>query len=492
MMPPEIITIENETPLNLISPIATMSTKLSAEVQRVYWSMLYSAQLFLQDNPAQNVFEVSYAHLRTISGINGTHITDLKAAIEELSKTAVKFDFFGQNKKFDWGMTGLVAYARLRNDKARGELRLEFQLSKLIISQILNPECHSTMIPMQCVRNVKYGKYTYLILGYCADYSDKAKTPPKISVELFRDYLKLDDNQYTNFGDVKKKIIDPVLEELKKSPFNVSVEYFKKGAKIVELQFSSKVRQIKHCTDDSVLSAEEKIRQTSELIELLPADIQGALTEHVANALAIIGYEACKWNIDYSLMRMAMGKVRDLIPFIITALEINYAKDALAGEKKDLEKKEQKQIAARAAVIKTIADDKAKEILAAEERRTLAIAMDWYNSRSVERRAEIDKLASADLIEGLGKGQWVEKHYNTLNDSQRAIGKADAINVVSDVVEIVKPNDNDNALVLKKALDHFNCKTEAQKKVILNAIEEIKAGEFDMKLYLYFMDMGEI
>lgn len=88
------------------------------------------------------------------------------------------------------------------------------------------------------------GKYEGIIYKLCKDYIGVGKTP-KMTVDQFRTYLGLKDNEYKDTWDFNKRCINiPIksINENELSDINVTVDFLRKGRKIEGLQFSAEYK----------------------------------------------------------------------------------------------------------------------------------------------------------------------------------------------------------------------------------------------------------
>lgn len=80
-------------------------------------------------------------------------------------------------------------------------------------------------------------KYTPRLYRFISSWKGKQHIPP-MSIDKFRAWLNLNEKQYINYADLKKRVLDPVNEELKKYGdcwFNVGT--VKDGKKVTDLNF---------------------------------------------------------------------------------------------------------------------------------------------------------------------------------------------------------------------------------------------------------------
>lgn len=281
--------------LQVASPIATMSVKLNLEQRKSYAGLLYGARVDLRSNPAQTVFEVPVDDLNALCGLDGKDSKRYRLNLRAMVKADVEFDYFNSDRDPEWSTTGLLAGADVV--KIDGVQTVRYSFSHVILEKVLRPQRYATL-EFDSIAQIRSSKYAAVIYSLCKNYisrNNKHISPPEMSTDDFRKYLKLG-NEYPNFGNVKKFVIEPAIKELNEcTEIEVSVEYKTEGRKITRIKFKAAYK------DYQKLLSKDQFSKVADILNLIPVEYRESLKQLVVDKLASHGEEYCVSNIEAAL-----------------------------------------------------------------------------------------------------------------------------------------------------------------------------------------------
>lgn len=231
-----------KTPQGLIHISHTMTI-----IQYKYWILLLhnlKRQVLQGINPDEKGFY--YISMKEVNALMGLKATQKKSIIfddlKALKNITVSYNILekdGQKAKVGHGFISEWSVSNNRIGyilpSTFVSMMLELDENKQNIFQILNWE----------IFNSFSGKYEAIIYKLCKDYVGIGKTP-KFSIDKFREYLGLKNNEYEEFKILNHWTIKNPIKSINKSEISdidINVEFERKGRKIVSLQFIVKQKQ---------------------------------------------------------------------------------------------------------------------------------------------------------------------------------------------------------------------------------------------------------
>lgn len=228
--------VETKTPQELIH----IKHSISA-VQYKYWFILikiFQEYLLSGVEPDNKGFySVPIAELEKLMGYEIKR-KDLKSDLFSLSGTAIAFNYIKKNgEKVFYGASFLPEFEVYSKT-------VKFILPSFIKSILLGESEYKKMFLIMDwnIFNSFNGKYEAIIYKLCKDYLGFGKTK-YMSIETYRDYIGLKDDEYTSTDDFTKRCLrNPVkkINENNLSDIFINIVYKKQGRKIIGLHFEVK------------------------------------------------------------------------------------------------------------------------------------------------------------------------------------------------------------------------------------------------------------
>jgi len=363
--------------LILAAAIACMSSKMNLEQQKTFLGLIYVARAALRHNPEQWVFSVLHHEFSKLCGLRDKSVDDFIENVEVLMDVKARLNYLNKRDQVVKNSTNLVGDIKSIPFRQNRSL-IEFSFPKTIWNLIKDPDIYVTL-GMQSINSIRACKYSIPIYSFCRNYmsaDNRHIAPPEMTPEFFRDFLHLESDGYANFGNVKKKVIEPAMAELNKiSEINIECEYRSQGKKVVGIKFrpSFKKNVIELNRDDAA--------QLDEIMKLIPAKYRLELKSVVTKHLDKHGVDYCVSNIKYAVKTTDGSNPAVLIKF---ALEKDYAEPFRT--QKEVEKIKKAEETAAKTKKKAQEELSEKEALRQQQR-----ALEIYNDMSDESRAEVDE-----------------------------------------------------------------------------------------------------
>lgn len=202
--------------------------KLSLQEQRC---VLYAIS---QIKPTDEVFQEYVLDLNLfyrVAGLSGESYTELKSILKGLSDKSwwARIDNKGTESLVRW-------FSTLRTNKGKGTVTIKFHedMMPYLLAVTSNPDNFYTHYTLQYIlpMNSQYSPRLYELL----------KSYQKNNDEWFFDVddlkKKLDSEQYKDFYDFKRRVLEPAVEEINKyTDINIAWEAKKEGVKYTRINF---------------------------------------------------------------------------------------------------------------------------------------------------------------------------------------------------------------------------------------------------------------
>lgn len=225
--------VETKTPQELIH----IKHSISA-VQYKYWFILikiFQEYLLSGVEPDNKGFySVPIAELEKLMGYEIKR-KDLKSDLFSLSGTAIAFNYIKKNgEKVFYGASFLPEFEVYSKT-------VKFILPSFIKSILLGESEYKKMFLIMDwnIFNSFNGKYEAIIYKLCKDYLGFGKTK-YMSIETYRDYIGLKDDEYKEFKALNRRAISEPIENINKNELSdifVTVKFKRENRKIVGLYF---------------------------------------------------------------------------------------------------------------------------------------------------------------------------------------------------------------------------------------------------------------
>jgi len=176
---------------------------ISVLQRKVYNVMLHEAQQELKKDKSKILFLMSISKLKDKAGIHASNNVHLKKSIDKLRFMGVETVY----ENGDWLVFNLIAQARKNGDL------LEIQFPEYI-RQSLVENTYYTTIDLMIIKQLQ-GKYAVIIYEMAMRYHKKEI--PELTIEEFRKLTGTTNiKTYNNFGENKRKVIEPAIKEINK------------------------------------------------------------------------------------------------------------------------------------------------------------------------------------------------------------------------------------------------------------------------------------
>ena len=219
---------------SLIKPKGTLhiSNDLS-RMEKLTWNVLLGN---CKDKLAdRGDFKIDALSLLNHLGLGDTNYSYLKKILKALNGTQVEWNVLGVDRKTEWGVTTLLASAKLKNGVCF------FEFSKELRNKIVESELYAR-IWFHIEKKLK-GKHSITIYEFLLAYynrKEKIGDTPKLSIEDFKKAIGKE-GQYKDFKNLKRFVINPSIKDInEKSDIFVTFKTFKTGRKIEEIKFHIK------------------------------------------------------------------------------------------------------------------------------------------------------------------------------------------------------------------------------------------------------------
>ena len=220
------------------SPAIQIESKIT-HLQRRAWNVLLANAY--NELPTKDIHRVSVAELAKSLGFNSRDYDHLKETLEALVDCTVKWNILGKDKKAEWGVASLLAEVRIKDGICT------YAYPPYLRTKLYNPRIY-TKLNLR-LQNQFSSRYALILWEVCFDYFDIARNEgetPFIPLEIFRELMGLDSDEYPVYKVLNRDVIKPAIEEINAlTNFYIEVENKRLGRKIAELKFRiSRLREI--------------------------------------------------------------------------------------------------------------------------------------------------------------------------------------------------------------------------------------------------------
>jgi hypothetical protein len=273
----------------------------------------------------------------------------LQEILERLVTCEVKWNLLGKDDQWEWGVTTLLAEAKIRNGT------LTYAYGPELRERLHNPRMYARLnLDMQ---NKFESKYAESLWEHCVDYFDIRRSEgetPFIELDTYREMMGVEEGMYPQFKRLNELVIKKPVKEINKvTNFQVTVDYKKSGRKVQALKFKVKLEQTLPGLEGGQLSLLPEIDDIPQVVRELKyagLNVDDAWEIHERRW----GYvdEARRpdkgndWEAAFDLYirekihllntRKKSGKLSSSTGFLIKAIKENYANPEFAEEERRL------------------------------------------------------------------------------------------------------------------------------------------------------------
>lgn len=231
-------------------------------LERRTWNVLMSRAY--DDLPDKEEHTIRLGELMRALSLSSKNYGRLREILETLATTAVKWNVLGKDNQEEWGVTTLLAQAKIKRGLCT------YAYSPEMRRRLHNPRIYAKInLSMQ---NRFTSKHALALYEMFVDYFDvrrKYGETPFIPVSTFRQLMGLEEGQYGEFKLLNRWVIKEPLREINdKSDLRVEAEYKKDGRRVCAVKFHIRPSP-KHGTKviDHLVTAEQRPRNLSRTME---------------------------------------------------------------------------------------------------------------------------------------------------------------------------------------------------------------------------------
>lgn len=236
------------------SSLSAICNVVTAQQRMAFNVLLYVARSNMLVDSTRTRFQVPLHILKQLTGIEAANNHQVKESVKGLMHTFVELNTLGQTCEWEWRAATLLADATIQRNGI-----LEFTFSLAVLESIHSPSSFALLNP----DIVKSLRSKYAIAFYEVGRAYLNRDWPAISIEDFRHFMCFKQNTYSNFADLRKRVIDPAIKEINsKTDLQIGYEAICTGKKVSGLKIS-----VVETTDESIRL--ENIKDFKRIHEML-------------------------------------------------------------------------------------------------------------------------------------------------------------------------------------------------------------------------------
>ena len=331
------------------SPAIQIQSKISL-LQRRAWNVLLANAY--NELPDKDIHTVSVSELAAKLGFDSGNHSYLKEVLESLGDCKVEWNLLNKDNKKEWGFAVLLASADIKDGICTYGFAPHLRL------KLYNPRMYTRL--NLSLQNQFRSQYALVLWEICFDYYDTQREQgetPFIPLEVFRELMGVESDEYVLFKAFNRKVIKVAIEEINNlTEYHVEIEYKRIGRKIAELKFHiAKVKQLP--IQESLFPDIENLPVVA--IELVQAEIDRKVALQIADK---------EWDFVNPEKLPSPGSYADFLSYISEKIEMSldaetsvknrggYIVEAIRENYQDPELQKQRQIRAEKAKQKELED----------------------------------------------------------------------------------------------------------------------------------------
>lgn len=321
-------------------------------------------------------YEIELAILLRMSGYDSTNTEHFKRSVKKIASIQLEWNLMKDSKEV-WGFANLLSDCEIKDGICN------YSIPPKLRRLLYNPDVY-TLLQLNITKLFK-SKYSLTLYENCYRYiNTEHKTTGWIGLELFRKLIGADTKLYIDFNELKRRVIEPSVEEVNEiSNILLTVDYEKKKRKVTGIKFGITLKD--GCPD---INQATNMEVLDSLVALLPDKFRGQQTvqDIITTALSKHGQDRVSRNIRYS-----NAHSQENYPgFLYKAIEADWGKVLDETEVARAKEEEYKRIVERLQE-----EDRQRKI--EEERRAQEEAEERYNSMSNTERFLLEQKAKTRL-----------------------------------------------------------------------------------------------
>jgi plasmid replication initiation protein len=212
------------------SAVVQVSNRVTALQRKAYSGLLYLAKPLLEQNKNLIYFDADIKVLKTLISDKEINNKELKVALRALMQTIVEFNVLKKDKDV-WEASVLLSSVKIENG------RITYEIPARIKQAILEPRMYA-VLDLTVIKQLT-SKHAISLYELAKDYV--GAEIPSMDIETFRKLMGIEKDQYINFYDLKRRVIDPANAEINENTdIDLSYKTFNEGKKVTTIKFSVK------------------------------------------------------------------------------------------------------------------------------------------------------------------------------------------------------------------------------------------------------------
>ena len=266
------MTLEKINEVIKASPAIQIQSKISL-LQRRAWNVLLANAY--NELPDKDIYTVSVSELAAKLGFDSGNHKYLKEVLESLGDCKVEWNLLNKDNEKEWGFAVLLASADIKDGICTYGFAPHLRL------KLYNPRMYTRL--NLSLQNQFRSQYALVLWEICFDYYDTKREQgetPFIPLEVFRELMGVESDEYVLFKAFNRKVIKVAMEEINNlTEYQVKVEYKRVARKVAELKFHiEKVKQVS--IQESLFPDIEDL--TPVALELVQADVDRPVALKIA------------------------------------------------------------------------------------------------------------------------------------------------------------------------------------------------------------------
>ncbi len=286
------------------SPAIQIQSKIT-HLQRRAWNVLLANAY--NELPDKDIHTVSMTELAEKLGFDSGNQEYLKDVLRSLRACEVEWNLLNKDNKQVWGVASLLASAEIKDGICTYGFAPHLRL------KLHNPRIY-TKLNLRLQNRFK-SQYALILWEVCFDYFDTDRSQgetPFIPLEVFRELMGLEKDEYPVFKELNRNVIKPAIKEINDlTDYLVEVEHKRLGRRVAELKFRiTKVKQLP--LQESVFPDIENLPPVA--IELVQAQVDRKVALKIAEA---------QWDFVMPERLSPPGTYPDFLAYIAEKIEMS-------------------------------------------------------------------------------------------------------------------------------------------------------------------------
>jgi plasmid replication initiation protein len=182
--------------------------------------------------PQTRMFEIPLSELRRGIEYGSKNISHLKEAIKSLAATVVEYNIFDKDKGNEWGVFSLLSQVKIKDSCVLYWYPPDIQ------DMLMSPNVYAQLD--LAIQNKFTSKHSLALWEYLTDALGSKRLEANIILQIadFRKLMSLDPDEYQEFCDLNKRVIQPSVREINAhAKLSVELEIKRKARTPVALIF---------------------------------------------------------------------------------------------------------------------------------------------------------------------------------------------------------------------------------------------------------------